>query len=153
MSETFTRQQIVEAARSFIGVDYLHQGRNPETGLDCVGLGTAIAEKIGYSEIIDLEGYKKLPESGTVIQYLRMNLDEIPLAEVGIGDVYCMKIGTQLPCHFAVKVSDETNLEKGIQPTMIHALSTKSIKCVIEQPVRLWRSSLILGFRFRGLID
>ena len=40
------KNKIVEIARSYVGVPYLHQGRN-RNGLDCIGLVLAVAKDLG----------------------------------------------------------------------------------------------------------
>lgn len=138
-----TREQIVTEARSLLGVPFLHQGRNPQLGLDCVGLCVEIARRVDYPEIIDLEAYKRTPSASDLLELLRANLDEIDLSEVGIGDVYLMKMGGAKPRHVAIKTSEKE---------MVHALSSLSIKRVIEQNISLYRPEFVRGFRLRGLV-
>jgi cell wall-associated NlpC family hydrolase len=42
------RADIVAAARSYIGVPFVHQGRTKVHGLDCLGLIWAVAKDVGY---------------------------------------------------------------------------------------------------------
>lgn len=37
-----------EAARTFIGVPFRHQGRDPAIGIDCIGLGRCAADLSGH---------------------------------------------------------------------------------------------------------
>ncbi len=42
------RAHIVACARTHVGVHFAHQGRNPATGLDCLGLLIATAKQAGF---------------------------------------------------------------------------------------------------------
>lgn len=144
-----TRNEITNIAKDLLGVKYTHQGRSVQ-GLDCVGFICEIANRLNYS-YTDLESYRRTPSASKLLELLRENLDEIDLSEVGIGDIFLMRLGGVKPRHTAVKISDVTDLEKGLQPTLIHALNTVSIKRVIEQPIEIYRGQLVTGFRFRCL--
>lgn len=152
MTYQVTRQEIIDAAHSLLGVPFLHQGRNPETGLDCIGLCVEVAKRIGYPEIHDLEAYKRTPSANDLLELLRLNLDEIDLSEVRAGDIYLSKMGGAKPRHVMIRVSDELDIEKGIQPTLIHALNNEQTHRVIKQPVSVYKTDLVRGFRMRGLI-
>lgn len=40
-----TSQQLIDEARSWVGVPYRHQGRSRRTGVDCIGLIVAVAQR------------------------------------------------------------------------------------------------------------
>lgn len=148
--KTFTRQKVVDIARSLLGWKYQHQGRGNLQTVDCIGLLTVVADRLGY-KYTDLESYRRTPAANKLYELLCENLDEIPLSEVGIGDIFLLRLGGIKPRHTAFKASDVTDIEKGLQPTMIHALNTPSINSVVEQPIELYRGQLCKGFRLRGI--
>jgi len=54
-----------EAARKYLGVKFLHQGRNPQVGIDCVGLVVLAASDCGIPVWhYDHTGYSKDPANG-----------------------------------------------------------------------------------------
>lgn len=56
----FTRQQVVDAARSYIGVNFRMYGRD-RTGLDCVGLLYCVGKDLGIEGHHDTD-YSRQPE-------------------------------------------------------------------------------------------
>ena len=144
-----TRNEITQIAYSLIGIPYVHQGRS-DKGIDCVGLLAIIAQRLNYPHT-DLESYRRTPSATKLIELLRENLDEIDLNEVDVGDIFLMKLGGTKPRHTAILASNATDFERGLQPTIIHALNSISIQSVVEQPLSIYRGQLVKGFRFRGL--
>ncbi len=147
-----SRENIISAARELIGVPYLHQGRNVRTGIDCVGLLVLIGQIIGYEEIHDLADYRRVPSSSTLLEFLKRNLDEISLEQIQAGDFVLMTLGGRKARHTAVISSLETDLVKGKEPMLIHALNDGNITRVIEQPVKRWQHLFVKGFQAKGLI-
>lgn len=72
-----SRQQIVEAARSYCGAKYTHQGRSRERGLDCGGLILVVARELGLSELEELGYAKSAPESDRFEQLLNENAENL----------------------------------------------------------------------------
>lgn len=138
---TYTRKQIVEAAEKHLGLPFVHQGRCEKTGIDCVGLLVLIGREIGYPEIHDVEGYRRVPRPEVIKQVLAMNCDEIPIEQAGIGDFYFMRYGGRIPRHTAV-IYSETEL--------IHA-SKDGVR--IEQKSYFPDNWFVGAYRVRGLID
>lgn len=54
------------AARKYIGVSFKHQGRNPEIGVDCVGLAAIVISDCGLDWLAkhDLTTYARNPNGG-----------------------------------------------------------------------------------------
>lgn len=135
------RKDVVEAARSMLGVKYTHQGRSAATGVDCVGLLVEVGRLIGYPfEIHDIEVYKRTPQPKVLIDTLRLNMIEIPVDEVEIGDVWLMTVGGRKPRHTAIRSSEDK---------LIHALNKPPIKRVCEQWIDDYERGFVKGFRIR----
>jgi cell wall-associated NlpC family hydrolase len=64
-SRIIKRREIVEAARSFVGTPYRHQGHT-KRGLDCIGLIIVVAEKFGFDTTIP-RGYSAQPQARQVL--------------------------------------------------------------------------------------
>jgi cell wall-associated NlpC family hydrolase len=136
-----TREEIVAAARSFLGIRFLHQGRD-ENGLDCVGFLVAIGKKIGYPEIFDVEGYRRVPSADTIRETLRKNCDEIKVENAKPGDIFLMRMGGIKPRHTSVYLSDEG------EPQIIHA----GMNGVRIQPFSDFPPSwFVAAFRLKGI--
>lgn len=130
--------QIIAAARSYIGTPFNHQGRLPGIGLDCAGVGIAAAKSLGIP-IKDFSGYPRTPFDGM----LKKMLDEQEsLLQVGIndaepGDVLLMRISTD-PQHIAIK---------SYNGYMIHAY--QNVGKVVEQRIDAdWKIKIISAYRF-----
>lgn len=147
---TYTRQQVADVARSMIGVRFRHQGRSRETGVDCVGMLAVMLTELGYP-IIDVEGYRRTPAAEVIRATMLKNFDEIPVSEVGLGDIFIMRTGGVKPRHASVLISTETDYEKGIEPQIVHALGLGTKGVVTAEPLRFWIRQCTYGFRLRGL--
>lgn len=135
----YTRRQIIESAEKFLGLPFVHQGRSAETGIDCVGLLVLIGREIGYPEIHDVEGYRRIPRPDVIREVLAKNCVEIPIDQAGIGDFYFMRYGGRIPRHAAV-IYSETEL--------IHA-SKDGVK--IEPKSNFPDNWFVGAYRVRGL--
>jgi cell wall-associated NlpC family hydrolase len=137
------REKIIEAATEFVGTRFLHQGRD-KAGVDCVGLLVAVGRAIGYPEIFDVEGYRRVPSADTIRETLRKNCDEIEVSEVKPGDIFLMRMGGIKPRHAAIFLGDVWHGE----PAMVHAVAP----VVKVQPLSDFPSSwFVCGFRIKGV--
>ena len=151
MGYEISRDEVVAAALSLQGAKFRHQGRDAATGVDCVGLLVVIGKLINYPEIIDAEAYRRTPSAQVIRETLAKNCDEISVSEVRRGDFYLMRTGGRKPRHAAIRISDEIDVEKGIEPKLIHAYGNGQTGKVIIEPVRVWKDDFVCGFRLRGL--
>lgn len=140
-----TRDEIVKAAESMLGLPFLHQGRNPDVGVDCVGLLVVMGSKIGYPDLVDAEAYKRTPSATVIRSVLAQNCDEIPLEEAGVGDIYLMRMGGLKPRHTAI-IYDDHDGDRFI----IHA-SARGVR--IERKENYPTPWYVSAFRVRGLKD
>lgn len=153
MSQTkITREAIVTAALSLLNTPFRHQGRDPVTGVDCIGLPLVVGKMIGYPYLADIYGYRRTPSANVLREMLRTNCDEIDKNEVGPGDIYLMKMGGIKPRHVAIKISDDLNLVEGREPMLIHAKGIGTKGKIVIEPVRQWANDLVCGFRLRGIV-
>jgi len=106
---------VVEAARKYLGNPWFFGGRNPNGGLDCIGLLVQVAEDLGISH--EMEKYNWLeyrencfPAHGhpnSMDERLSKPMIRIPIEEVGIGDVETYWIRDRgATCHCAI-ISDK----------------------------------------------
>jgi hypothetical protein len=147
MPSQVTTTELIKAARSLLGVKFRHQGRDPETGLDCLGLveysvylkGLITAEQ--FTKAYQAEPFNNMLEKG-----LKARLDEVPLREVRDADIYLLRF-RQEPQH--VGFAATRNNER----TIIHCLRTESgaNNCVIEETLQRWERHLVKAFRIREL--
>lgn len=78
---------MIEAARSFVGTPFHHQGRLPGVGLDCVGV-VVCARRIATGVDVDERGYGRQPnEIQLRTALLAAGIVEIPFSEAIPGDV------------------------------------------------------------------
>lgn len=60
------------AARPYLGTPFLHQGRNPKVGVDCVGLLRLCADDLGLPHVaFDRADYDRNPANGALERQLR----------------------------------------------------------------------------------
>ena len=56
-SKQTRRSKILAAAEACVGKPFRHQGRNPEIGIDCLGLAIYCAKQAGYGDVPDDRTY------------------------------------------------------------------------------------------------
>lgn len=130
-------------ARSFIGTPFRHQGRNPEVGIDCVGLCVLYLGALGY-EVRDRTDYDRDPDGSLRGELVRV-LGQ-PVAE-GAGCWVHARPGDVLSLRFA-NLSRVPERHVAIaselygQPAMIHA--DNSHRRVVEHPLdERWKSRVV----------
>jgi len=94
-----TREEIVDSARSWVGVPYLHQGRTRK-GVDCIGLLACIAKQFQISDY-DETDYGRRPSGLHMRRVLQDNLQPIALADLREADILHMATDNE-PLHVAV---------------------------------------------------
>ena len=107
-----TRDDIVNEARKWIGVPFVHQGRN-RSGLDCIGLVLNVGWSLGFlARDYDVQGYERQPDGSLFAECDRL-LTRIP--EPRLGCILAMKFD-QEPQHIGIVGKHKGRL------TIIHAL-------------------------------
>lgn len=126
------RQDIVDTARQYLGVKWKHQGRNPESGLDCLGLIVQVAKDLGMNPH-DPVDYTKAPDGKRLMAELNTQLTLV--INYQVGDILLMRMGTN-PQHLAIVT--ETG---GI----IHSYA--NIRKVVEHPLDdEWKRKIVAAF-------
>lgn len=121
------QQQIVALARSQLGVPFVHQGRQPGVGLDCVGLIRYPFVELGLlPETADHDGYGREPVPSKMREQLLRWFDLVePMTAAQPGDVLWLRMAE--PQHLAV-LTDTGSI--------IHAVSSGP-KRVVEHRLSL----------------
>lgn len=99
-----TPSDLVDAARSMIGVRFRHQGRSLEKGVDCLGMFIVAASMSGWPEVHDWDelDYPHRPQPHRLKNILEANLDKRGvLSDYNHGDVLLLREG-DLTSHMAV---------------------------------------------------
>lgn len=134
------RQQIVDEARTWLGVPWRHLGRNRQ-GIDCVGIGVAVAQALGITDY-DIQTYSRTPSPG-LLDGLRKVADEIPITDILPGDFLVMR-DSAYPYHVAF-VSEKHGVTH-----IIHAHARR--RMVVEEPyANEWPGVTVAAFRFKGV--
>lgn len=98
------KRRIFLTARSCVGSPFRHQGRNPEHGLDCVGLIVYVSKMLGLGDF-DLADYKKIPRRKAISRISKAaGFPTKSKSEMMPGDVVILRIGKYLE-HSAI-ISD-----------------------------------------------
>src|SRR4051794_32094668 len=110
---TVTRQQLIDHARTYLGVPYRSQGRD-RSGLDCGGLLLVVGKDLGLTELEHL-GYSQNPDGETFQRLLEENCDPVePWNEPKPADILAIDFGEGIQ-HTAFVTALEPRL------TVIHA--------------------------------
>jgi len=141
---TATRAQIVEEARTWMGVPYIHQGYSKTQGCDCIGFVRAVGEEAGALDPSNTKrvaarysGYSRQTDPKRMRDALEEFLVSIPKDMATTGDILWIKIAKN-PRHLGIIT------EPGI---VIH--SDLLIGRVIEHGIASSRvSTVIAAFKY-----
>lgn len=136
-----TRLDLV--ARKYLGVPFKHQGRNPSTGVDCVGLLSVCVRECGLLHLMrhDETAYARNPAFGELEAKLRAVFGS-PVGTVSPGDVVSISFHGQTR-HVAIV----GNI--GGRMTLIHTAS--NVGRVIEHGLTdAWRRRITGVYRIGG---
>lgn len=80
-------------ARQFLGAPFLHQGRDPAIGIDCIGLIVCSFRALGWPyDKHDLAGYSRRPHQGLLEARLQAAFGApLPAMAAQPGDVLAMR--------------------------------------------------------------
>ncbi len=138
------RQEIVDEARTWLGVKWVHQGRT-KFGIDCAGLIVLVAKALNLSDY-DSVAYHRTAVSTEFLNHFKPNMDEKLIVDAKPGDVLLFR-DKAFPCHSAIV----GRLHGG--PSIIHAHALR--RMVIEERLDQgdWADRIVACFAFRGMGD
>lgn len=123
----------IEQGRALVGVPWVHQGRDPKTGLDCIGFLCQVLQEPHEAR------YSRDPHGLTLERELEARFGA-PVAEPRAGDVVSMRWGGDAR-HVAL-VADHP--QGGL--SIIHA--SNSVGCVTEHRLDAkWRRRIVAAYR------
>lgn len=140
-----TRQQIVEAARQWLGTPYLHQASICGTGTDCLGLIRGVYRDLFGFEPENIPPYTpnwaEMSREETLADAGSRHLRAISPFSAHEGDVLLFRFRMGSPAkHAAIKSNDKM---------MIHAYSGRA---VCETYITSWwERRIAYAFKFPGL--
>lgn len=92
-------------AKSFINTPYVHQGRTPHSGLDCIGLITESYRYAGVN-IDDLPlNYSHIPRPQTIMSNIVRYCHQVTFDSMQLGDIIVMRLRTH-PQHLCLYVGE-----------------------------------------------
>ena len=134
-----TADDVINAARSQVGVNFMHQGRCPGLALDCAGLGAFVASSLGV-EYHEWPGYGRMPYEGLLESVLDNQPCLIVVSELKPGDLLLLRIGRE-PQHIAIFTGS----------TLIHSFEKAGGVCEHELD-DYWRRRIVRIYRFKKLM-
>lgn len=135
-----SRDDIVMAARKWLGTPFRHQGRALGRGVDCAGVVIGVGHDLGLTAF-DSHDYGRMPDGSTMRKVMDDHMDRA--TEIGKGDVILFAF-SGIPHHVAI-VSDV-----GPPPVIVHSWAGAR-RCVEHRLDANWRLSLRGVWRFRGV--
>lgn len=129
------RADIVEAARTYLGVPWIHQGRS-RAGLDCAGLIVRVAQDLGLSDF-DVGGYSRQPDGATLRRHLQHAAVRVLAHE--LGDILLIRF-VRYPQHLAIRT------ERG----MIHTYAQAG-RVVEHRLDSVWAGRIVDVYAYPGI--
>lgn len=134
------REAFIEAARSYVGVRWRHQGRSLR-GVDCGGL-VFLALRDAGRDPVDSQAYGRSPYRGSLESVLQANFGEpLPKDMLRAGDVPLFRFNNDKPSHVAVVANHP---QGGF--SMIHAFA--QMRKVVEHRIdEEWFGNMVEVYR------
>lgn len=124
-----TRQQVVQEARSWIGVPFRHMGRSRQAGVDCIGFVLCVAWALEIP-LVDYKGnYTRRGQGFEMVRHIiRTGSENVRLGDAGDGDVMAFA-EAGIPCHVGILTT------RNGQRYVVQALGKTSWMKVFETPL------------------
>lgn len=132
------RAAIVEAARSYVGTPFMHQGRLRGCGIDCAGLLMCVAYDLRMRDV-RIDGYSRQPDERAFREALRDHLDAIPYCDLAPGDILT----------FAFHAEQHVAIVTKADPVWIVHAYEKVGRCVEHPLDMVWMRRVRGCYRFR----
>lgn len=137
-----TRQQVVAAARRYLGARWQHQARGDDV-FDCVGLLVRVARDLGLGDVPPMS-YAEHPDGRTLLRLAAQYMRPIALRDFAAGDVVVLRFGPA-PQHFGI-VGDY--FAGGF--SLVHAY--RGVDRVVEHRLDdVWRRRIVAAFALPGV--
>ena len=130
----------IAAARAYLGVPWVHQGRS-HAGVDCLGL-VVEAARVSHANTVDVRDYAAQAQDETMLQVCQQHMDRVQTSALLPGDVVIVKYGNQR--HMAIV----TDYPAPGELALLHASSIYG-KVVEHRLDATWRRLLLAAFRLR----
>jgi cell wall-associated NlpC family hydrolase len=137
------RDDIVAAARNLYGVKWLHQGRNPKFGIDCVGLIALVGYELGLITGEETTNYNRRSHGMAFVEAFKEHMDQKSVRKAEPGDVLIFR-DKAFPCHCGIMTTHH-----GV-PAFVHAHAPqrKVVETIIDDE---WQRKIIGCFQFRDV--
>lgn len=140
MTELIKRQDIVDAARRYVGVPFKKGGRDAR-GMDCIGLLLLVGWELGIP-LADTRKYTMNPEVELMKEFVYGQSVRRPISPVVNGSIAIFKQSV-FPMHTGIMTRDRG------QMMVINA--NLKLRAVVEQPFADWKSELIEFRDYEGV--
>jgi len=128
MIESYKLQpdKVVEYVRSLLGTPYVHQGRLPGIGIDCIGVISCAANHLGIPHT-DNTCYRSRPTGVLVPKFIEAGLIRRDDLEVEPARILVFEFRKGNPQHIAVATSKDrmVHTHAGIKSVVEHQIDTK----------------------------
>lgn len=94
------RENLVNEARTWLGVRFRHQGRT-RNGVDCIGLLIAVAQNALEIAPVIINNYGRRPHQQDIFNDIKNHLNKIDRKNLQPGDIVQMRLGQQAT-HFGM---------------------------------------------------
>ncbi|MDX2155147.1 MAG: peptidase P60 [Hyphomicrobiaceae bacterium] len=155
--QPFSRADIVNAARRWVGTPYHHQASCLGVGTDCVGLVRGVWRQLYGADAEEAGPYTRdwaeATGDETLVAAARRHLVEIDPARLRPGDVAVFRYRTRaIAKHVGIAArGGESGPLAPIPSTLIHAVEGAPVSEVPLSP--WWRRRIAAAFAFPGVED
>lgn len=134
------RAAVIGVARTYVGTPFVHQGRAPGHGLDCIGVIVCVGRTLGLFDY-DQTDYPRLPVGDmTLLPHIaRAGFTAVAPSQARPGDVLLMRVLRE-PQHVALLT------DRGVLHAWLQA------GAVVEHRLEpFWRGRIVGAFSFPGV--